>query len=76
MSGHHEDSASLPSSGGLLHGHHGSASVPPLSQHEGFTGATFFSWCLPVLYSMSSNTTPLFDCVLFLSLFYKNIVPQ
>ncbi|XP_013767911.1 transcription factor 3a isoform X1 [Pundamilia nyererei] len=38
VSGHHEDSASLPSSGGLLHGHHGSASVPPLSQHEGFTG--------------------------------------
>uniref|UniRef100_A0AAX7URE7 Transcription factor E2-alpha n=1 Tax=Astatotilapia calliptera TaxID=8154 RepID=A0AAX7URE7_ASTCA len=37
VSGHHEDSASLPSSGGLLHGHHGSASVPPLSQHEGFT---------------------------------------
>uniref|UniRef100_A0A669CHF8 Transcription factor E2-alpha n=1 Tax=Oreochromis niloticus TaxID=8128 RepID=A0A669CHF8_ORENI len=38
VSGHHEDSASLPSSGGLLHGHHGSASVPPGSQHEGFTG--------------------------------------
>uniref|UniRef100_A0A3Q0SDQ6 Transcription factor E2-alpha n=1 Tax=Amphilophus citrinellus TaxID=61819 RepID=A0A3Q0SDQ6_AMPCI len=30
VSSHHEDSAGLPSSGGLLHGHHGSASVPPV----------------------------------------------
>ncbi|XP_030607561.1 transcription factor 3a isoform X3 [Archocentrus centrarchus] len=38
VSSHHEDSAGLPSSGGLLHGHHGSASVPPGSQPEGFSG--------------------------------------
>ncbi|XP_019964828.2 transcription factor 3a isoform X2 [Paralichthys olivaceus] len=37
VSGHHEDSVGLPSSGGLLHGHHGSTSVPG-SQPEGFTG--------------------------------------
>ncbi|XP_035026857.2 transcription factor 3a isoform X3 [Hippoglossus stenolepis] len=39
VSGHHEDSVGLPSSGGLLHGHHGSTSVPG-SQAEGFTGLT------------------------------------
>uniref|UniRef100_UPI0037E7E116 transcription factor 3a isoform X2 n=1 Tax=Semicossyphus pulcher TaxID=241346 RepID=UPI0037E7E116 len=33
MSGHSEDSVGLPSSGGLLHGHHGPASA----QAEGFT---------------------------------------
>ncbi|XP_008292695.1 transcription factor 3a isoform X2 [Stegastes partitus] len=38
VSSHHEDSAGLPSSGGLLHGHHGAASVQPASQPEGFTG--------------------------------------
>ncbi|KAM6920406.1 transcription factor 3a isoform 1-T1 [Lycodopsis pacificus] len=38
MSGLHEDSAGLPSSGGLMHGHHGPTSVPPGSQPEGFTG--------------------------------------
>ncbi|XP_042353130.1 transcription factor 3a isoform X2 [Plectropomus leopardus] len=38
VSGHHEDSAGLPSSGGLMHGHHGPASVQPGSQPEGFTG--------------------------------------
>ncbi|XP_038575246.1 transcription factor 3a isoform X4 [Micropterus salmoides] len=37
MSGHHEDSG-LPSSGGLLHGHHGPTSGQPGPQHEGFTG--------------------------------------
>ncbi|XP_060941079.1 transcription factor 3a isoform X1 [Limanda limanda] len=39
VSGHHEDSVGLPSSGGLLHGHHGSTSGPG-SQAEGFTGLT------------------------------------
>ncbi|XP_056276539.1 transcription factor 3a isoform X5 [Pseudoliparis swirei] len=38
MSGHHEESAGLPSSGGLVHGHHGPTSVQPGSQPEGFTG--------------------------------------
>uniref|UniRef100_A0A8C2X5W1 Transcription factor E2-alpha n=1 Tax=Cyclopterus lumpus TaxID=8103 RepID=A0A8C2X5W1_CYCLU len=38
MSGHHEESAGLPSSGGLMHGHHGPTSVQPGSQPEGFTG--------------------------------------
>ncbi|XP_049454643.1 transcription factor 3a isoform X2 [Epinephelus fuscoguttatus] len=38
VSGHHEDSAGLPSSGGLMHGHHGPSSVQPGSQPEGFTG--------------------------------------
>ncbi|XP_059200231.1 transcription factor 3a isoform X2 [Centropristis striata] len=38
MSSHHEDSAGLPSSGGLMHGHHGPSSVQPGSQPEGFTG--------------------------------------
>ncbi|CAB1424359.1 unnamed protein product, partial [Pleuronectes platessa] len=37
VSGHHEDSVGLPSSGGLLHGHHGSTSGPG-SQAEGFNG--------------------------------------
>ncbi|KAM7400824.1 hypothetical protein PAMA_005144 [Pampus argenteus] len=37
MSSHHEDSVGLPSSGGHLHGHHGSTSVQPGSQPEGFT---------------------------------------
>ncbi|XP_039671460.1 transcription factor 3a isoform X1 [Perca fluviatilis] len=37
LSGHHEDSPGLPSSGGLMHGHHGPASVQPGSQPEGFT---------------------------------------
>ncbi|XP_044074177.1 transcription factor 3a isoform X5 [Siniperca chuatsi] len=37
VSSHHEDSG-LPSSGGLLHGHHGTTSLQPGSQHEGFTG--------------------------------------
>ncbi|XP_067461695.1 transcription factor 3a isoform X2 [Thunnus thynnus] len=37
LSSHHEDSVGLPSSGGLLHGHHGSTSVQPGSQPEGFT---------------------------------------
>ncbi|XP_062284648.1 transcription factor E2-alpha-like isoform X1 [Scomber scombrus] len=37
LSSHLEDSAGLPSSGGLLHGHHGSSSVQPGSQPEGFT---------------------------------------
>ncbi|KAJ4937413.1 hypothetical protein JOQ06_001973 [Pogonophryne albipinna] len=36
MSSLHEDSAGLPSSGGLMH--HGPASGPPGSQPEGFTG--------------------------------------
>ncbi|XP_068455665.1 transcription factor 3a isoform X2 [Clinocottus analis] len=38
MSGLHEDSAGLPSSGGLMHGHHGPTSGQPGSQPEGFTG--------------------------------------
>ncbi|KAM3865962.1 transcription factor E2-alpha-like [Diretmus argenteus] len=38
VSNHHEDSAGLPSSGGLLHSHHGPPSVQPGSQPEGFTG--------------------------------------
>jgi len=38
MSAYHEDSAGLPSGGGLLH--HGPASVHPGSQLEGFTGDT------------------------------------
>ncbi|KAM4605460.1 transcription factor E2-alpha-like [Polymixia lowei] len=38
VSNHHEDSAGLPSSGGVLHGHHGAPSVQPGSQPEGFTG--------------------------------------
>ncbi|XP_034743403.1 transcription factor 3a isoform X2 [Etheostoma cragini] len=37
LSGHHEDSPGLPSSGVLMHGHHGPASVQPGSQPEGFT---------------------------------------
>ncbi|XP_076000739.1 transcription factor 3a isoform X2 [Genypterus blacodes] len=37
VSNHHEDSG-LPSSGGLVHGHHGSQNVQPGSQPEGFTG--------------------------------------
>lgn len=37
VSSHHEDSG-VPSSGGLLHGHHGPASVQTGSQPEGFTG--------------------------------------
>lgn len=76
VSSHHEDSAGLPSSGGLLHGHHGSASVPQGSQPEGFTGVTFSSRYLPVLYSMSKNCN---DCLLsglflVLSVFYKVFV--
>ncbi|XP_062259461.1 transcription factor 3a isoform X3 [Platichthys flesus] len=39
VSGHHEDSVGLPSSGGLLHGHHGATSGPG-SQAEGFNGLT------------------------------------
>nr|XP_046265374.1 transcription factor 3a isoform X1 [Scatophagus argus] len=38
ISSHHEDS-SLPSSGGLLHGHHGPASVQPGSQPAGLPGS-------------------------------------
>ncbi|XP_078143622.1 transcription factor E2-alpha-like isoform X3 [Centroberyx gerrardi] len=38
VSSHHEDSVGLPSSGGLLHGHHGPPSGQPGSQPEGFTG--------------------------------------
>ncbi|XP_069013224.1 transcription factor 3a isoform X2 [Embiotoca jacksoni] len=38
VSSHHEDSVGLPSSGGLLHGHHGPASGQAGSQPEGFTG--------------------------------------
>ncbi|XP_029929586.1 transcription factor 3a isoform X5 [Myripristis murdjan] len=38
VSSHHEDSVGVPSSGGLLHGHHGPSSVQPGSQPEGFTG--------------------------------------
>ncbi|XP_076600990.1 transcription factor 3a isoform X4 [Chaetodon auriga] len=38
ISGHHEDSG-LPSGGGLLHGHHGSASVQPGSQPSGLPGS-------------------------------------
>ncbi|XP_068593777.1 transcription factor 3a isoform X4 [Cebidichthys violaceus] len=38
MSGLHEESAGLPSSGGLMHGHHGPTSAQPGSQPEGFTG--------------------------------------
>nr|XP_020471780.1 transcription factor E2-alpha-like isoform X1 [Monopterus albus] len=38
LSSHHEDSVSLPSSGGLLHSHHGSTSVQTGSLPEGFTG--------------------------------------
>ncbi|XP_018532446.1 transcription factor 3a isoform X2 [Lates calcarifer] len=38
VSSHHEDSVGLPSSGGLLHSHHGPTSVQPSSQPEGFTG--------------------------------------
>ncbi|XP_063742255.1 transcription factor 3a isoform X1 [Eleginops maclovinus] len=38
MSSLHEDSAGLPSSGGLMHGHHGPASGQTGSQPEGFTG--------------------------------------
>ncbi|XP_028282980.1 transcription factor 3a isoform X2 [Parambassis ranga] len=38
VSSHHEDSVGLPSSGGHLHGHLGSASVQPSTQSEGFTG--------------------------------------
>ncbi|XP_032386641.1 transcription factor E2-alpha isoform X4 [Etheostoma spectabile] len=37
LSGHREDSPGLPSSGGLMHGHHGPASAQPGSQPEGFT---------------------------------------
>ncbi|KAM9845181.1 transcription factor E2-alpha-like isoform 2-T2 [Aulostomus maculatus] len=37
VSSQHEDSVGLPSSGGLVHGHHGSTSVLPGSQPEGFT---------------------------------------
>lgn len=44
MSGHHEDSG-LPSSGGLLHGHNGSASAQPGSQPAGET-SWFFVICL------------------------------
>ncbi|XP_040910859.1 transcription factor 3a isoform X1 [Toxotes jaculatrix] len=38
VSSHREDSVGLPSSGGLLHSHHGPTSVQPGSQPEGFTG--------------------------------------
>ncbi|XP_071347419.1 transcription factor 3a isoform X3 [Trachinotus anak] len=38
VSSHHEDSVGLPSSGGLLHSHHGPTSVQSGSQPEGFTG--------------------------------------
>ncbi|XP_056149488.1 transcription factor 3a isoform X3 [Lampris incognitus] len=38
VSNHHEDSAGLPSSGGLLHGHHSAPSVQAGSQPEGFSG--------------------------------------
>ncbi|GAA6234861.1 transcription factor E2-alpha-like isoform X2 [Lates japonicus] len=38
VSSHHEDSVGLPSSGGLLHSHHGPTSVQPSSQPEGFSG--------------------------------------
>ncbi|XP_022072346.2 transcription factor 3a isoform X1 [Acanthochromis polyacanthus] len=38
MSSHHEDSVGLPSSGGLLHSHHGASSVQPGSQPDSFTG--------------------------------------
>ncbi|XP_019117726.1 transcription factor 3a isoform X4 [Larimichthys crocea] len=39
MSSHHEESG-LPSSGGLLHSHHGNASVQPGSQPAGLTGSS------------------------------------
>ncbi|XP_023258668.1 transcription factor E2-alpha-like isoform X1 [Seriola lalandi dorsalis] len=38
LSSHHEDSAGLPSSGGLLHSHHGPQSVQSGSHPEGFNG--------------------------------------
>ncbi|XP_022610813.1 transcription factor E2-alpha-like isoform X2 [Seriola dumerili] len=38
LSSHHEDSAGLPSSGGLLHSHHGPPSVQSGSHPEGFNG--------------------------------------
>ncbi|XP_041659423.1 transcription factor 3a isoform X2 [Cheilinus undulatus] len=38
VSGHNEDSVGLPSSGGLMQGHHGPASVQQGSQPEGFSG--------------------------------------
>ncbi|XP_061731560.1 transcription factor E2-alpha-like isoform X6 [Nerophis ophidion] len=37
LTSHHEDSARLPSGGGLVHGHHGSASALPGSQTDSFT---------------------------------------
>ncbi|XP_061834673.1 transcription factor E2-alpha-like isoform X5 [Nerophis lumbriciformis] len=37
LTGHLEDSARLPSSGGLVHGHHGSTSALPGSQTDSFT---------------------------------------
>ncbi|XP_010886024.1 transcription factor 3a isoform X3 [Esox lucius] len=40
LSNHHEDSSSLPSSGGGLHGHHGPASAQPGGQPEGFISVT------------------------------------
>ncbi|CAJ1072038.1 transcription factor 3a isoform X1 [Xyrichtys novacula] len=38
VSGHNEDSVGLPSSGGLMHGHHGHAPGQQGSQPESFTG--------------------------------------
>ncbi|XP_060900452.1 transcription factor 3a isoform X2 [Labrus mixtus] len=38
LSSHHEDSVGLPSSGGLMQGHHGPASVQHGSQPDGFAG--------------------------------------
>ncbi|XP_074544254.1 transcription factor 3a isoform X1 [Halichoeres trimaculatus] len=38
VTSHNEDSASLPSSGGLMHGHRGPVSVQQGSQLEGFAG--------------------------------------
>ncbi|XP_061834670.1 transcription factor E2-alpha-like isoform X2 [Nerophis lumbriciformis] len=43
LTGHLEDSARLPSSGGLVHGHHGSTSALPGSQTDSFTSRSFFA---------------------------------
>lgn len=67
MSSLHEDSAGLPSSGGLMHGgHHGPASGPPGSQPEGFTGETFDD-LLFTLMSQRGIILPTIECNLTLT---------
>uniref|UniRef100_A0A3Q3RZS7 Transcription factor E2-alpha n=1 Tax=Mastacembelus armatus TaxID=205130 RepID=A0A3Q3RZS7_9TELE len=58
VSSHHDDSVSLPSSGGLLHSHHGPTSGQAGSQSDSFTGKNFcVCVCLPGSLNRSSGAS-------------------